>query len=66
MISVQLITSKIANHIRLCVCGKREAHRKWSMVIPEKAAPVTGTTWRTILALRRRILGSERHRYAIA
>ena len=25
-------------------CGKREAHIKWSMVTPEKAAPVTGTT----------------------
>ena len=48
-------------------CGKREAHINWSMVIPEKAAPATGTTalrttgpplwWRT--------LGSERHWYAI-
>ena len=28
-------------------CEKREAHNKWSMVKPEKAAPVTGTTLRT-------------------
>ena len=28
-------------------CGKREAHINWSMVIPEKAAPVTRTTLRT-------------------
>ena len=25
-------------------CGKRQAHKMWSMVIPEKAAPVIGTT----------------------
>ena len=25
-------------------CGKREAHINWSMVISEKAAPVTGIT----------------------
>ena len=46
--------------------GKREAHINWSMVIPEKAATVTGTTLRTILSLCRRTLGKERHRYAIA
>ena len=46
--------------------GKREAHINWSMVIPEKAATVTGTTLRTILALCRRALDKERHRYAIA
>ena len=28
-------------------CGKREAHKNWSMVVPEKAAPVTGTTLRS-------------------
>ena len=28
-------------------CGKREAHTNRSMVKPEKAAPVTGTTLRT-------------------
>ena len=28
-------------------CGKREAHINWFMVIPETAAPVTGTTLRT-------------------
>ena len=44
---------------------KREAHINWSMVIPAKAAPVTGTVLRT-LALCSRDLGSERHRYAIA
>ena len=27
--------------------GKREAHKNWSLVKPEKAAPVTGTTLRT-------------------
>ena len=27
--------------------GKREAHNSWSMVKPEKTAPVTGTTLRT-------------------
>ena len=27
--------------------GKREAHINWSMVVPEKVAPVTGTTLRT-------------------
>ena len=26
---------------------EREAHINWSMVIPDKAAPVTGTTLRT-------------------
>ena len=46
--------------------GKRKAHINWSMVIPEKAATVTGTTLRTILALCRRTLGKERYRYAIA
>ena len=29
------------------VGGKREAHKKWSSVIPKKAAPVTRTTLRT-------------------
>ena len=24
-------------------CGKREAHKKWGMVVPERAAPVTQT-----------------------
>ena len=28
-------------------CGKREAHNSWSMVKPEKTAPVTGTTLST-------------------
>ena len=28
-------------------CGKTEAYINWSMVISEKAAPVTGTTLRT-------------------
>ena len=28
-------------------CGKGETHINWSTVIPEKAAPVTGTTLRT-------------------
>ena len=28
-------------------CGKREARNNWSMAIPEKAAPVTGTALRT-------------------
>ena len=28
-------------------CGKREAHINWSMVMPEKAAHVAGTTLRT-------------------
>ena len=28
-------------------CGKREAHKKWYMEIPEKATPVTGTILRT-------------------
>ena len=28
-------------------CGKREALKYWFLVIPEKAAPVTGTTLRT-------------------
>ena len=35
------------------------------MVIPEKAAPVTGTTSMVLLTLCLRTLGSERHRYAI-
>ena len=29
-------------------CEKKEAHINWSMVIPEKVAPVTGTTLETI------------------
>ena len=29
-------------------CRKREAHNNWSMVIPEKAAPVTQTTSRLL------------------
>ena len=29
-------------------CGKKEAHVIWSMVIPEKTAPVIGITSRTI------------------
>ena len=37
-------TSRGHNH---SVWGKREAHISWSMVILEKAAPVTGTTLRT-------------------
>ena len=28
-------------------CGKREAHKSWSMVTPAKLAPVTETTSRT-------------------
>ena len=28
-------------------CGRRDTHIDWSMVIPDKAAPVTGTTLRT-------------------
>ena len=28
-------------------CGKSEAHINWSMVIPEKIAPVTGNTLRS-------------------
>ena len=28
-------------------CGKREEHIDWFMVVPEKAAPVIGTTLRT-------------------
>ena len=28
-------------------CGKKEAHTNWSMVIPEKKAPVTAITLRT-------------------
>ena len=28
-------------------CGEREARINWSMVKPEKTAPVTGTTFRT-------------------
>ena len=39
--------------------------KKWSMVKPEKAAPVTSTTW-GLLAEWRWTLGNERHRYAIA
>ena len=38
----------------------------WSMVTCQMAAPVTGTTLRGLLALCRRALGSERHRYAFA
>ena len=48
-------------------CGKkRGARNSWSMVIPEKAAPVPGPDLtRGILALSRQTLGDERHRYAI-
>ena len=48
-----------------CMCGKREAHINWSMVIPKKAAPVTGTTLRTT-GLEWLTLGIESHRYAVA
>ena len=46
-------------------CGKREAHRTWSMVLPEKGAPFTGTIV-TLMSPCRCNLGSEHHRYAIA
>ena len=36
------------------------------MVIPEKAAPVTGTTLRTTGTVPVDSLGSERYRYALA
>ena len=53
------------------VVGKeRRTLIDWSMVKPEKAAPVTGTTVLYLedylLALWRRTLGSECNRYAIA
>ena len=43
--------------------GKREAHKNWSLVKPEKATPVTGTTLRTTgpVSTDSR-LGRERHR----
>ena len=39
------VSGRIASTIR--GCGKREAHKKGSMVTPEKAASVTGSTLRT-------------------
>ena len=44
-------------------CGKREAHITWSMVKPEKTAPVTGTTLRTTGPVPADSLRSERTRY---
>ena len=55
-----------AHFIPIVGCGEREAHINWPMVTCKMAAPVTGTTLRTILALCRRTLGSERHWYAFA
>ena len=43
---------------------KKGAHKNWSVVIPEKAAPVTQSTLMDV-ALCRQTLGSEHHRYAI-
>ena len=43
--------------------GLRDVKKKWFMVTPEKAAPVTQTT---LSSLCRRTVGSERHRYATA
>ena len=63
--SIAFLSHACPLHTNRSGCGKIEAHINWSMVKPEKAAPVTGTTSRTA-SPGRRTLGSEHHRYAIA
>ena len=53
-------------HNILIVGVGNDRHINWLMLTPGKAAPVTGTTLRTVVALHRRTLDSERHRYANA
>ena len=59
------INRSIHVHCTKRVYGKREAHINWSMVIPKKAALVSGTTLRTT-GLEWLTLVIERHRYAVA